>query len=100
MAMLNFSGFTGWSVPLLFAHPGGRLSRAEAQLCEHIRQHTFKNTQIDAKVIKHFFMLNSLEHVLYSAHKCLNSNLFWGILTIISWIYTTSESSKAIQTFL
>ena len=38
-----------------------------------------------------FFLLNSAEHEIYSAHKCKNV----GILTFISMINTTSERLKA-----
>ena len=48
-----------------------------------------------ARGYKTFFMLNSAEHEIYPAHKCLNANNSWhfivGILTFISMINSTSE---------
>ena len=48
--------------------------------------------------MKTFFILNSAEHEIYPAHKCLNANNCWHFniyehdkLTFISMINTTSE---------
>ena len=45
-------------------------------------------------------MLNSAEHEVYLAHKRLNANNCWHILTTISMINTTSESLEARKVYI
>ena len=60
------------------------------KVCHHIR---VKCTKYETRPqgYKTFFMLNSAEHEIYPANKCLNV----GILTFISMINTTFEGLKA-----
>ena len=46
-----------------------------------------------------YFKLNSTEHEIYHAHKCLNANNYWH-LTFISMINTTSERLVARYIFI
>ena len=49
---------------------------------------------------KTFFMLKSIEHKIYHAHKCFKMPAIVGFLTFISMINTTSKSLKAREFFI
>ena len=74
--------------PYTAASASNHFSNVHVQLFSEVRSRGYTT----------FFILNSAEHEIYPAHKCLNANNF-GILTFISMINTTSERLKARNFF-